>query len=142
MPNQHGTEEGLSDVFVLQVVLIAVSVLLGAVLTALIVFFTVRERSLSRQLKALSTTGYEPEEGHTKRVEPPNTNVFSEKGVNGDLHGPQSQLSTVGGAYEGDRQSVVFDNLRFVQLFGIRRPCSALIRWTGVFQFDIGQFAE
>lgn len=79
------TEEDESQVFALQMIVLAVSVVLGVLLIALIVFFTIRERSLTRQLKALTTTLYEPDTLASKRIEPPNTNIYAVEGVHSDL---------------------------------------------------------
>lgn len=50
-----------SAVAVLQTILIALTCVLGSIITALIVFFTLRERSLTRQLRVLSMPAYEKE---------------------------------------------------------------------------------
>lgn len=113
MPTPTGVSAvGQSDVEVLQIILIAVSVVLGAIMAALIVFFTVRERSLTRQLRALSMPAYEPD-AIDAVAKPPNTNVFAVAGVATPAV-DFNDFNTKSVYADGENPSVViFDNLRY-----------------------------
>lgn len=107
-----GLDENSNEL--MKILLIAVSVISCLIMSALIAFFTIRERSIARQLKALSTTVYEPEAIATNQVRPPNTNVFADESIGRDLreaHKSKATEAAFGGG--DDRPSLVFDNLRW-----------------------------
>lgn len=67
---------------IIQMILIAVSVILAALCCALIVAYCIKTRNLNRQLKALSATDFGSTESNLNRREAPTTNVFSVEGSN------------------------------------------------------------
>lgn len=117
VPTPQGVSDGQSEVEILHIILIAVSVVLGAILAALIVFFTVRERSLTRQLRALSMPVYEPD-AIDAVAKPPNTNAFAVESAANNLRSlgtaDVNDLNMKSAYADLDNPNIViFDNLRY-----------------------------
>lgn len=118
VPTPQGvSDDGQSEVEMLHIILIAVSVVLGAILAALIVFFTVRERSLTRQLRALSMPVYEPD-AIDAVAKPPNTNAFAVESAANNLRSlgtaDVNDLNMKSAYADLDNPNIViFDNLRY-----------------------------
>lgn len=82
VPNVSYIEQSSNTQQFIQIILIAISTVFGALLIASIFVYYAKTRHLKRQLKALSTTDFGSNSSGLNRQKAPTTNVFSVEGSN------------------------------------------------------------
>lgn len=118
---------------VLQIMLIILSCILGALLAALALVYFVKTRSYNRQIRALTESNFGSNSTDLNRQILPNTNVFSNEKSN-----PVMNNSRMSKADNTDNQSIIssdsddFAGLYDNPIFNVRSKSDDLIEGTNV----------